>query len=219
MRTIDIMLEQLPNPNIFMICEQVNVTAYREMPEGYRIRLCCPNELQIWKLMPFDDEQMAGQYLGFMDDFFKAVYAPKGNLFFEKYLFVVDENDTPVGTCFSWKAYDVITTMGWYKVKKEYEGKGIGRALLTEVVRSLSPSDYPMLLHTQPDSNRAIKLYSDFGFKLLTDAKVGTRDNHTYDCLPVLKSIMPKKDFDNLKFATAPKPLLDFLVTQDLDEF
>jgi GNAT superfamily N-acetyltransferase len=213
------MLEQLPNLNIFMLCEQVNKIAYKEMPKSYRIRLCRPEELHIWKSMPFDDEQTANQYLSFMDDFFDAVYAPKGNLFFEKCLFVVDKNDNPVGTCFSWKAYDVVTTMGWYKVKKEYEGKGIGRALLTKVMRSLSLSDYPVLLHTQPDSDRAIKLYSDFGFKLLTDARVGKRTNHIKDCLPILKNTMPKKDFDNLKFTTAPKPILDFLSTQTLDAF
>ena len=214
-----IILERLPNPNIFMLCEQVNKAAYRDMPAGYHSRLCRPDELRIWKSMPFDDEETANQYLGFMNDFFNAVYAPKGNLFFEKCLFVVDKNDTPVGTCFSWKAYDVVTTMGWYKVKKEYEGQGIGRALLTKVMHSLSSSDYPMLLHTQPASNRAIKLYSDFGFKLLTDDRVGQRDNHIENCLPVLKVSMPKKDFENLKFTTTPEPLMRFLSTKTLDEF
>ena len=213
------MLEELPNPNIFMLCERVNESAYREMPEGYNIRLCQPEELHIWKLMPLDNEQMANQYIGFMDTFFDTVYAPKSDLFFESCLFVVDSNDVPIGTCFSWKAYDAIMTMAWYKVKKEYEGKGIGRALLTTVMRSLTASDYPMLLHTQPSSNRAIKLYTDFGFKLLTDSKVGQRDNHIKECLPLLEATMPKADFENLQFTTAPKPLLDFLSKQDLDEF
>jgi GNAT superfamily N-acetyltransferase len=216
----DIMLEQIPDPpHIFMLCEQVNGAAYREMPEDYRIRHCRPDELHIWKAMPFDDEETASQYIGFMDSFFNAVYAPKGDLFFEKCLFAVDDNDAPVGTCFSWKAYDAVTTMGWYKTKKEYEGKGIGRALLTKVIRDLSPYDLPMLLHTHPTCNRAVKLYSDFGFKLLTDARVGNRDNHLEYCLPLLRSIMPKKDFDNLKFTTATRPLLDFLADQTLDEF
>lgn len=213
------MLEQLPNPNIFMLCEQVNEAAYREMPECYTIRLCRPDELDIWKSMPFDDEQTANQDLGYMDDYFNAVYAPKGNLFFNKCLFVVDKNDTPIGTCFAWKSYDTITTVAWYKVKNKYEGKGIGRALLTAVMRSLLPSDCPVLLHTQPSSDRAIKLYSDFGFKLLTDTKVGKRVNHINDCLPILKATMPKEDFDNFKFITAPESLLDFLSTQTLDEF
>ena len=213
------MLEQPPNPNVFMLCERADETAYREMPTGYHTRLCQPDELRIWKRMPFDDEQTAEQYVSFMNDFFNAVYAPKGNLFFETCFFVVDENDKPVGTGFSWEAYDAVTTIAWYKVKKEYEGRGIGRALLTKIMRGLSPSDYPILLHTQPSSDRAIKLYSDFGFKLITDAKVGRRDNHLERCLPVLRAAMPKKDFDNLKFTAAPKPLLDFLSAQTLDEF
>jgi ribosomal protein S18 acetylase RimI-like enzyme len=210
---------QLPNENIFMLCEKVNEAAYREMPKGYGLRFCRPDELDIWKLMPFDDEQSADRFLWFMDDFFETVYAPKGNLFFEKCLFVVDRRDDPVGTCFSWKSYDAVTTMGWYKVKKEYEGRGIGRALLTEVMRSLSPCDYPMLLHTQPSSFRAIKLYSDFGFKVLMDEKVGQRDNHIKKCLPELRAAMKKKDYNKLVFAKAPKQLLDFLSTQELNEF
>jgi ribosomal protein S18 acetylase RimI-like enzyme len=210
---------QLPNENIFMLCEKANEAAYRKMPKGYSIRLCRPDELNIWKLMPFDDEQTAMQYLWFMDDFFEAVYAPKGSLFFEKCLFVVDRSDTPVGTCFSWKSYDAVTTMGWFKVKKEYEGRGIGRALLTIVMNSLAPSDYPMLLHTQPSSFRAIKLYSDFGFKVLTDARIGQRDNHIKEYLPELRAAMKKNDYNKLRYAQAPKPLLDFLATQTLNEF
>ena len=51
----------------------------------------------------------------------------------------------------------------------EYEGKGIGRALLSYVMQSLPQNEYPVFLHTHPASFRAIKLYSDMGFKLLTD--------------------------------------------------
>ena len=213
------MSEQLQEPNIFMLCGKVNTAAFQDMPDGFRVRLCRLDELHIWKRMPFDDEEIAKQYLGFMDDYFETVYAPKGNKFFEKCLFVVDKDDTPVGTCFSWKSYDKITTIGWYKVKKQHEGKGIGRALLTEVMRSISISDYPMLLHTQPSSDRAIKLYSDFGFKLLTDDTVGQRVNNIKECLPLLKAVMPENDFNNLKFTTAPKELLDFLSVQNVDEF
>lgn len=214
-----IILLELPNPNIFMLCEQVNEYAYRDMPQAFTIRQCRKDDLTLWKRMQFDDEAMANEYAGFMDDYFDLVYAPKGNMFFEKCLFAVNKNDEPVGTGFSWKSYNTVTTMGWFKVVKAYEGQGIGRALLTEVMRSLSDSDYPMLLHTQPSSERAIKLYTDFGFKILTDKKVGNRENHIEECLPVLNAAMPQKDYDNLQFTTAPKHLLDFLSKQALDEF
>lgn len=210
---------ELPNPNIFMLCERVNKDAYRRMPKGFSVRLCRKDELEVWKRMQFDDDAMANEYAEFMDNYFDSVYATKGDLFFEKCLFAVNNDDDPVGTGFSWKSYDTVTTMGWFKVRKAYEGQGIGRGLLTIVMRSLSDSDYPMLLHTQPSSDRAIKLYSDFGFKVLTDKKVGKRTNHIEECLPTLKNAMPKTAYDNLHFTTAPKSMLDFLSKQISDEF
>ena len=213
------MAEQTPSLNIFMICEQVNKSAYGEMPDGYKLRLCRHDELHIWKIIHFDDEQTAKKHLGYMDYYYDAVYAPKGNLFYEKCLFVVDVNDNPIATCLIWKAYGAISTVHWYKVKKKYEGKGIGRALLTVIMRNLSQSDYPVLLHTQPESNRAIKLYSDFGFKICTDDKIGSRENHVSDSLSVLKSSMPRQYFDNLQFATVPKDILSLLSARTIDEF
>ena len=50
------------------------------------------------------------------------------------------------------------------------EGKGLGRALLTEILKN---AGLPIYLHTQPTPARAIKLYSDFGFKLTTDPIIG----------------------------------------------
>ncbi|MGI6372088.1 MAG: GNAT family N-acetyltransferase [Caldicoprobacterales bacterium] len=76
--------------------------------------------------------------------------AGKEDLFFEKCLFVCDNKDIPVGTCFAWKAYDRITTIHWFKVIKEYEGLGIGRALLSIVMQSIPKEEYPVFLHTQP---------------------------------------------------------------------
>ena len=219
-REITTAQNQSSDPNIFMLCERANESAFAELPEGFHIRKCRLDELELWKRMPFDDEKTAEQYLGFIDKFFDTVYAPKGNLFYEKCLFAAEQqNDIPIATCFAWKSYDKITTLAWYKVKKEYEGRGIGRALLTEVMRSLSPQDYPVLLHTQPESYRAIKLYSDFGFKILTDEKVGKRDNHISKCLSNLKDVLPAADFNNLQFTTATKELLDFLAEQELYEF
>lgn len=212
-------LIELPNPNIFMLCEHANKSAFSDMPHGFSTRVCRQNELSLWKRIQFDDEDMAVEYAGFMDDYFNLVYAPKGSLFFEQCLFVVNEHDEPIGTGFSWKSYDAITTIAWFKVVKAYEGRGIGRALLTVIMRTLSPCDYPVLLHTQPSSDRAIKLYTDFGFKILTDDKVGNRVNHIERYLPTLKAAMPKKDYDNLCFTSAPKHLLDFLAMQKLDEF
>ena len=62
----------------------------------------------------------------------------------------VQKRDLPVGTCFLWKAYGKLDTLHWLKVKPEYEGKGIGRALIARVLQekglgSRFPAYHPRL--------------------------------------------------------------------------
>ena len=66
-------------------------------------------------------------------------------------------------------------------------GRGTGLKYCWNMkAKGLAEHCYPMLcklcpkiesstLHTHPSSYRAIKLYSDMGFKLLTDPIIGTR--------------------------------------------
>lgn len=211
--------ENCDEKNLFMMCKKLNESALSELPEGYIVRNCRKNELDIWKRIHFDEEKTAGKYEAYMTQYFNHVYAKKGNLFFEKCLFICDNNDIPVGTCFAWEAYEKITTIHWFKVVKKYEGLGIGRALLSIVMKSIPEKKYPVYLHTQPSSFRAIKLYSDFGFALLTDPIIGFRKNDLEECLPILKKKMYKRDFDNLKFTKAPKEFLQAVKSSTISEF
>ena len=214
-----VMENDIPDKNLFMMCKELNTNAISQLPKEYHVRTCRKDELDIWKAMPFDDEESAEEYKGFMTGFFDEVYGDKESLFFEKCLFICDEKDTPVGTCFAWKAYDKITTIHWFKVLKNYEGSGLGRALLSIVMNSIAEKDYPVFLHTQPESFRAIKLYSDFGFALLTDSIIGYRQNDLQESLPILKAHMLQKDFDKLQFAEAPEEFLEAVKSSRLNEF
>lgn len=71
-------------------------------------------------------------------------------------------------------------------------------------MNSLNESDYPVFLHTQPSSFRAIGLYSNFGFKIVTNQTIGYRENNYEECLPILKQFMKKEAFDSLAFTEAP---------------
>lgn len=146
-----------------------------------------------------------------MTDFFTTTYSGKEDLFFAKTLFICDKKDTPIATCLLWKAYDKLNTIHWFKMLKEHEGKGIGRTLLSIIMRNLKAEDYPVYLHTQPASFRAIKLYSDFGFALFSGNKFGSKTNDLDEYLPILKEFMHKKDFQNLKTVEAPKTFEEIL--------
>jgi ribosomal protein S18 acetylase RimI-like enzyme len=211
--------EEIPDKNIFMMCEELNRTALTALPISYSIRSCRPDELDIWKKMPFDNAELAKEYEGFMSDYFTTTYSSKEELFFAKTLFVCDLQDRPIATCLNWKAYDEFNTIQWFKVLKEYEGQGIGRALLSIVMQELEIHDYPVYLHTQPSSFRAIKLYSDFGFSLLSGDRFGIRSNDLDECLPILKQFMSPAYFQKLRIITAPKEFEEATNKYDTNQF
>ena len=195
-------MNEIPDLNLFMVCDKLNLDALSEMPAGYLVRTCRKEELDIWKAMHFDEPETAAQYKGFMDDYFAKHYAAKGDLFFETCLFVCDDQDKPVATCFSWKQYDLYTTIHWFKVIKPFEGKGIGRALLSLVMRSLNDQDYPVYLHTQPSSYRAIKLYTDFGFAMIDLPIIDNRANGLWESMDILKKYMPEEAYRQIRIVT-----------------
>ena len=168
---------------------------------------------------PFDTQEEARQYAPYMARYFQNVYAAKEAEFFARCLFVRAANGAPVGTAFLWRAYGRVNTLHWLKVRKEYEGQGIGRALLTRLLMPLAPEEYPVYLHTQPGSYRAIKLYTDFGFALLTDARIGPRENQLAQSLPFLQQAMPPAAYARLAFAQAPEALLSAAASREISEF
>jgi ribosomal protein S18 acetylase RimI-like enzyme len=211
--------EEIPDKHIFMMCKALNRNALTELPASYSVRNCRPDDLDIWKTMPFDTVDLTKEYDGFMSDYFTTTYGEKEELFFAKTFFVCDRQDKSIATCLSWKAYDEFNTIQWFKVLKGYEGQGIGRALLSIIMQEVEMRDYPVYLHTQPSSFRAIKLYSDFGFSLLTGDRFGIRTNDLDQCLPILEEFMPKEYFQQLRIMTAPKEFQDRVSKYDSNQF
>lgn len=195
------MREEIPYKNLFMMCRRLDRSALSTLPPGFHFRLCRPDELEQWK-----DMQLVGTGdtpRSYLDDYYAKWYAPKGNLFFRRCTFICNERDLPVGSAFLWKQYDLYTTLHWLKVLPAYEGRGLGRALLSHLLRDLPPEEYPVYLHTQPSSYRAIKLYSDFGFALLSEpAVIDGRANEVEEALPILQRLMPERDYRRLRLVT-----------------
>lgn len=209
----------IPDCNLFMMCGRLNAAALTAVPSGFHIRACRPDEVELWKRIHFDAEAEAAENLDYMTGFFHRVYAPEGSTFFERCLFICDADDRPVGACASWRNFGCATTIHWFKVVREYEGRGLGRALLSEIMRRIPADEYPVFLHTQPASFRAIRLYSDFGFALLTDAQVGHRSNDLSLALPHLRKVMPESVYGDLKYESAPEWFLAAANTVDQSVF
>lgn len=184
----------IPDRNLFMMCETPNPTAFSDVPAGYHIRPITSGEMEFWYSVHFDCEiGDISQHTAYMKNYFRRAYAPRQDEFFRRCLVICGEDDLPLGTCFAWQVYDAFWTIHWFKIRKSCEGKGLGRALLSAVLKTVPDDGYPVYLHTQPSSFRAIHLYSTFGFSLLTDPLIGHRENHLTECLPYLEHFMGEK--------------------------
>lgn len=206
----------IEDANLFMMCPRPHRDAFTPVPHGFSVRPARREEWDTWLTFPFDTRSGKETYRPFMVDYFNRVYRPKEADFWRACQFLCDKTDTPVGTCFLWRAYGTVVTLHWFKVKKEWEGKGLGRALLSAVLATAKAEDGPIYLHTQPGSYRAIKLYTDFGFSLLTDPVIGYRSNDLTEALPYLREKMTPSAFYALRFQSAPPDFLT-LVQKDPD--
>ena len=197
--------------DLFMQCDTPNQNAFRPLPSGFSTRLCRRDELSVWKYM-----WAQGQYMDFVTHYYDKVYAPHEDDFFRRCTFVVDGDDKPVATSGIWLSYGKISTILGFFVLPEYEGRGIGRGLFSEVMKN---AEYPVYVHTHPIASRAIKLYSDFGFKLITDPVVGYRENNLQESLPYLKEVLSEKYYTNLQTVKANPALLEAALLNEFAEF
>jgi ribosomal protein S18 acetylase RimI-like enzyme len=211
-------MAEIPDLNVFMMCEQLERGALTALPAGSTIRSMRPDELDVWKAFPADTAEEAAELRPFMDRFFADVYEARADAFFAATKFVCDARDVPVATGAIWRSYGELTAVHWFKVRKHLESHGIGRALLSELLGPLTAADYPVYLHTQPGSFRAIKLYSDFGFRILVNARTGSRTNDHAEALRHLEQVMPPAAFAALRTAVAPQHFEDVLAAHPVDE-
>ena len=198
--------------DIFMICKKIDKKAFKNLPKEYFARNLRKTELEIWKKLPFFEYEYTEKEHNIMTEWYNLLYGKNEELFYNKCLVVCNRKDEIIGTGFLWRSYDCqINSVHWLKVIPEYESKGIGRALLTILFQNIEEKDLPIYLHTQTGSYRAIKLYSDFGFKILTDSKIGKINNEINECKGILKKYIPKEHFRKIKYVKAPKRFLDII--------
>ena len=100
----------------------------------------------------------------------------------------------------------------------QYGSFRVEEGKFTEILNTVPDDGYPVYLHTQPSSFRAIHLYTAFGFSLLCDPAVGHRENHLTECLPYLEYFMGEK-YDRLTYAASDGTLHRAALTVEDNRF
>jgi ribosomal protein S18 acetylase RimI-like enzyme len=170
------------------------------IPNGYRLKLFEKGDETFWAAIEtsvgeFDNQEEACRY-------FEDHYLADISHLRERCLFVLDEKDHYAGTCTAWfdrKENDTVGSLHWLAVKPEYQRKGLATALVSEVMKIFDISQsFPVYLHTQTWSYRAIIIYSHFGFRILKSQHFSQYKNDFEDAMPVLKKVINEKCFREL---------------------
>lgn len=119
------------NYNLFMVCDSPREVAFRDLSDAFSFRLCRRDELELWKQVAVE-----ASYIDIVSDYYEKIYALHEDEFFQRCTFVCEPNGAPIATCLIWRSYGLINTIGWFRTLPEYEGKGLGRALLTQIMKN-----------------------------------------------------------------------------------
>ena len=161
----DVPLQEGPaGYSVFMVRAHLRDIPQVAFPEGFGIRGMRPGEGTLWTNIQRDAEP----YFPIEDTLFQREFGydlPAT----ERRCFVVTNSDAVgVGVISAWYPRDPrwegYGMVHWVAVRPAYQGRGLGKAMMTFTLNQLSQWHDRAFLGTQTKRLGAIKLYLDFGF-------------------------------------------------------
>ena len=126
------------------------------------------------------------------------------NEIYKRCFFIINSKDEIVGSCIAWKdkkKNKYVSSLHWLVVSQNERNQGLGKALCQKVLDFFyKEHGFPVYIHTQPWSYKAILLYINLGFKIQIRDTFGKYENEYEKSMKTLKSIIPKEQYEKLKF-------------------
>jgi len=185
--------KSIPYFNIIMKrSSDIEISNY-PLPPGFSFELFSEGKEKKWA----EIETSVGEFSTSEDalNYFNANYLPYLDNLKRRLLFVKNETGEEIGTITSWwniKGNKRIPSIHWFAVKENYQGLGIGKALVSESLKTLSilEGNKAIFLHTQTWSYKAIGLYQKFGFEIVRDGTFGEYKNDYESAIPILRGLL-----------------------------
>ena len=166
------------------------------LPEGYKILSYQDGFENAWAeleyaIQDFDSLEEARQY------FVETYLQDRDQL--DKILFAVAPDGSIVGTCIAWQDLRQgawVSSLHWLVVDEKHQGLGLGRALCHAVMNIYkAQGNFPVYIHTQPWSWKAIFLYISLGFKLQKSDAFSHYVNQHEQAMATLKNVVTPEQY------------------------
>jgi len=153
--------------DLVMVKDNLTSLSRYDLPAGFFYRMFQEGDDAIWA----EIETSAGEFAS--DDLaiqhFRKEFGKFHQELYNRCVFVDTEDGESIGTATAWFG-DLLPgkTAGrlhWIAIKEKYQGRGIGKPLVSRAIQLLSAFHERAYLTTQTTSYKAVKLYLDFGFR------------------------------------------------------
>ena len=164
------------------------------LPEGFRFVLFQDGDEKNW----VDIEVSSGEFLSF-EEGMEAFNYYYGNCYEElkkRCIFIENAEGEKVATATAFYADypigDISGYVHWVSVKKEYQGKGLSKPLVSKALLKMKELGHKgTFLHTQTHTWLAVKVYLDMGF-------VPILNKNDYLGWQIIKNLTNHKTLDNV---------------------
>ncbi len=158
--------KSIPYYEMIMAAEQWDPSLASSPPQGYTIRPYRDGDEVHWAAI----ETSVGEFNQISDAlaYWEREYRPHLDMVRRRCLFALGPDGAYLGTCTAWEQYSpkALFMIHWVAVQPQAQGLGLGGALVCRAMELFRQANtFPVVLHTQTWSHKAIRLYHRLGFR------------------------------------------------------
>ncbi|MGO0059881.1 GNAT family N-acetyltransferase [Brevibacillus fluminis] len=188
--------KSIPYYNVIMKRVAGTPLVHHELPQGFSFCRYKSGKEVDWA----EIEASVGEFDSVEEslNYFKNEYLQHFEELKKRLLFVLNSEGKPIGTITGWWNYTAERrdlSIHWFAVQQEYQGMGIGKALVAKCIRNLQDldGDKDIYLHTQTWSYKAISLYLKSGFNIEASETFSVYQNDYEQAFPILHNMLNDK--------------------------
>lgn len=195
----------IPFYNLILRCDRYTPTE-AALPENFQLRKFQTGDERAWGAL----EHTIGDFpsCDLAERYFAATYCKDRAEAEKRCFFAVNADRKIVGTCTAWRdnrGGETVSSLHWLAVDPAYQGQGLGKALCQKTMEFFqNAGEFPVYIHTQPWSCKAVFLYLRQGFILQKTDTFSEYRNQYDQAMAALEKVLTERQYEDLLRHSAP---------------